>query len=129
MLDLDHFKVLNDTHGHAAGDLVLVELGKFLRGNTRSSDILVRYGGEEFLIVLINCSQEAAFSQVEKWRVEFPKLDIEYDGYVLRCAFSGGIACYPDDGLHADELIQKADAALYKAKAAGRNCTYNYSIL
>lgn len=126
MLDLDHFKVLNDTHGHTAGDMVLVELGKFLRGNTRSSDIVVRYGGEEFLIVLVNSAEEAALAQVERWRMEFPKLEILYEEIPLCCTFSGGIASYPEDGLHADELIQKADAALYKAKAAGRNCTMCY---
>ncbi len=129
MLDLDHFKKLNDTYGHSAGDKVLVELGKYLRSNTRVSDIVVRYGGEEFLIVLLNTNGSTAFTQVERWRTEFSQQVIEYDSVSLKCEFSGGIASYPDDGLHADELIQKADMALYKAKAAGRNCIYKYSIL
>lgn len=126
MLDLDHFKILNDTFGHSAGDKVLVELGKYLRSNTRVSDIVVRYGGEEFLIVLLNTNGNTAFTQVERWRTEFSQQVIVYDSVPLKCKFSGGIASYPDDGLHADELIQKADMALYKAKAAGRNCTMRH---
>jgi diguanylate cyclase (GGDEF)-like protein/PAS domain S-box-containing protein len=121
MGDIDHFKRLNDTYGHHAGDEVLRALGGLLRNCSRSSDIPCRYGGEEFVVVLPDMSLEVARKRAELMRQNFADLRIGFDGVQLVSTVSIGVSVYPDYGTTADELIDAADQALYEAKHAGRN--------
>ncbi|MBL4685509.1 MAG: diguanylate cyclase [Nannocystaceae bacterium] len=114
MLDIDHFKVFNDTHGHQAADQVLVELGARLKSHFRESDIPCRYGGEEFLIVLPACPKHEAQVLAERFRDLVEKS-------ALGITVSVGVATMPVDGHNWDIVLRKADSALYEAKAAGRN--------
>ena len=122
MLDLDHFKHFNDTYGHEAGDLMLREVGTFLQANVRQEDIVCRYGGEEFLIVLQGASLEAADHRAERLLDLSKNLHIQYHGETLGpITFSMGVACLPDHGSTGGEIIVAADMALFRAKKAGRN--------
>jgi len=121
MLDLDHFKRLNDAFGHQAGDLLLQRLAQVLIENTRRGDIVARYGGEEFLVALMDSTPEAARRRVEQWRTEFGACAVLYEGHLLQTTVSAGLASFPGDGVSLDELVRKADAAMYQAKSAGRN--------
>lgn len=121
MLDIDHFKALNDVYGHTAGDLVLVRLAQILVANIRPADFVTRYGGEEFLITLIDASVDAAALRAESWLKAVQNDPVIYAGQPLEITVSAGVAGYPDDGREVKSLIEKADAALYAAKAAGRN--------
>src|SRR5262249_17910494 len=122
MLDVDHFKQFNDTHGHDAGDAVLREVAQVLKRHTRTEDITCRYGGEEFLMLLPGCPLEDAYQKAEAIREAIGQPRASVGGASLsRVTASLGIACYPQHGERLDELIRAADAALYKAKAAGRN--------
>ena len=121
MLDLDHFKKLNDTYGHQAGDEVLKVLGNMLRHNARTEDIPCRYGGEEFLLVLPNMSMADARVRAEQWREKFESMQIVFGQFSLTGTLSIGIATFPGHGRTRDELIEAADKALYIAKHNGRN--------
>jgi diguanylate cyclase (GGDEF)-like protein len=121
LLDLDHFKDFNDQYGHAAGDAVLRILSSLLRGNTRSSDVACRYGGEEFIVVLPNVGIELARERAEFLRMIFEQSEITYGGRILKATVSAGISAFPTHGSTADELIRAADTALYRAKGSGRN--------
>jgi diguanylate cyclase (GGDEF)-like protein len=121
MGDLDNFKKLNDTYGHQAGDEVIKLLADFLRKNARSSDILCRFGGEEFLLVLPGIKLEAACERVNRWREEFATHQVSFGSFQLSATISFGVAAYPDHGKTAERLIAAADKALYRAKAKGRN--------
>lgn len=124
MLDLDHFKLYNDTHGHQAGNEALVQLGKTLRRQTRENDVCVRYGGEEFAIILPETGKEAAAAIVERIRGEIEELGLEYeaaDGSRKRLTASAGVASCPTDAQTDQSLVQRADAALYRAKSLGRD--------
>lgn len=119
-IDVDHFKRVNDQHGHAVGDAVLVALAQLLRGNSRAADVLVRLGGEEFLLVFPDTSPELAVEVCERLRqrVEDHRIALA-DGSELGITISIGVACAPPYDL--DVLMNQADAALYAAKHAGRN--------
>ncbi|TNE48410.1 MAG: diguanylate cyclase [Deltaproteobacteria bacterium] len=121
MLDIDFFKRLNDTHGHQAGDLVLQELSQLLQSNTRKGDIICRYGGEEFVVVLVGASPAMALLRAEEWRKQFSKLLIEYKGEKLQSTISLGVATYPVHAPANGDILRSADLALYEAKASGRN--------
>jgi len=122
MLDLDHFKQLNDTHGHAAGDTLLRAFGALLRTTSRESDIGCRYGGDEFILVLPDASVAAGIVAAERVRQAVKDLELEDFGRPPGgVTVSVGIAGYPDHGTDARSLVQMADAALYQAKAAGRD--------
>lgn len=122
MFDIDHFKRLNDAFGHAAGDTVLARLGALLREWVRADDIAVRYGGEEFTIVLPDTSSELAVARAESLRQAIASLSVEHDGQPLaQVTISAGIATFPVHGIDREALIQSADQALYASKRAGRN--------
>lgn len=122
MLDLDHFKQINDTSGHDGGDEVLRVWGRVLSENLRGSDIACRYGGEEFVLVLPDSSLPDAKRRLERVRLLLETLEIPHQGRVLPpTTLSAGIAVAPEHGSSAEELLRAADAALYAAKHAGRN--------
>jgi diguanylate cyclase (GGDEF)-like protein len=118
MIDLDHFKKLNDEHGHAKGDAVLRDAAMQLVGALRPADVVSRYGGEELLVILPACPLEDAVLKAEILRSRIESLS-EMHGCAVSASF--GVACVPETSGKA-ELIPMADAALYEAKAAGRNC-------
>jgi diguanylate cyclase (GGDEF)-like protein len=124
--DIDFFKKINDLYGHQAGDKFLVEIASILKHNVRGSDIVCRYGGEEFLLVLPDTSQEAAASLAEKLRILCARLVVPHDGKDLQVSMSFGVATYPEHGTQADEVIMKADKAMYQSKTDGRNRVTNY---
>lgn len=121
MLDLDFFKQVNDTHGHEAGDKVIKTLADILQRNVRSSDMAVRYGGEEFLIVLMDTGAEAALKVAEKIRGEVEATKVPLPGGILQKTISIGVAEYPNDSDTFWQVVKFADVALYQAKATGRN--------
>ena len=126
MLDIDHFKIFNDTHGHQAGDELLKMLGKLLRKYTRSSDVACRYGGEEFVILLADTNLDISNKRANEIRIAFEKQGIVYGDQTLSATISIGIAAYPEHGDSPEELLIQADQALYSAKAAGRNCVITW---
>ncbi|HAT8750637.1 TPA: diguanylate cyclase [Legionella pneumophila] len=122
MLDLDHFKKINDTFGHDAGDLVLKELGQILNNDIRLGDIAARYGGEEFVLLLYDIDAQAAKMKAENLRSAISNLHVKYGAQpVGQITASIGISVYPDDAKSLAELIEAADKALYQAKNKGRN--------
>ena len=121
MLDVDHFKLFNDTHGHEAGDIVLRELGLFLRRNTRGEDIACRYGGEEFLLIMPDANLENARRRAETLREEIQQHPIYYQQKPLQVTVSIGVASLPEHGHTVKDVLKVADAALYQAKTEGRN--------
>jgi diguanylate cyclase (GGDEF)-like protein len=124
MIDVDHFKKYNDLNGHPAGDGVLRTVAKLLAEGRRVNDICARYGGEEFAVVLVDTPKLQAAQVADKLRQRiaefaFPQADNLPGG---RLTISIGVAAFPDDAATPDALVRAADAALYKAKAGGRNC-------
>ncbi len=120
MMDLDHFKKLNDTYGHSAGDQVLREFSNILKRNVRLEDSIFRYGGEEFAMVANGDTLEDIQSLVERILMEVQGTTVEYEGKKIKFTFSAGIERM-QKGLSIAELIRRADAALYHAKKQGRN--------
>lgn len=120
MLDLDHFKRINDTHGHEAGDLVIIAVAQTLENNLRSFDFCARWGGEEFLVLLTETNVRSASVVSEKLRQAVSALVVDYEGQRIPISFSGGIALHPPDG-NVNETLRDADRALYEAKTQGRN--------
>ena len=123
LFDIDHFKKVNDTYGHPAGDLILVKLGQVLADGIRSSDFASRYGGEEFTVVMTQADKEKAyaFAEILRSTVESTKFPIPGQENPLRVTISGGVANFPQDGGSTTDLIRVADEALYQAKQSGRN--------
>jgi diguanylate cyclase (GGDEF)-like protein len=122
MADIDHFKQFNDVHGHAAGDVVLVQIANLLRTLVRSSDVTCRYGGEEFIIILPEASMDITRLRADLMRESAGKLHIQYEGQTLKAVtLSLGVAIFPDHGSTMDVLLAAADTALYRAKRSGRN--------
>jgi diguanylate cyclase (GGDEF)-like protein len=118
LLDLDHFKQINDLHGHDRGDKVLATIGQLVASNLRASDFAARYGGEEFLLLLPDTDSSGAFEVAEKLRRTIERAEVRQVG-TLTASF--GIATLPDDAVEPEQLLRKADRALYAAKARGRN--------
>ncbi|HEX4651895.1 MAG TPA: GGDEF domain-containing protein [Granulicella sp.] len=122
MIDVDHFKAFNDLFGHEAGDLVLRELAGCLQSTVRAEDIVCRYGGEEFVILLPEITRERAMEAAERLRQRVSMMRLELRGEPLRqISISVGLATYPDLASDAVDLLRMADRALYQAKRAGRN--------
>ncbi len=120
LLDLDHFKDVNDTFGHAAGDLVLKFVGACLKGSVRAGDFVARLGGEEFALLLPGTGREGALVLAESVRQAIAQLDVP--GVERGITASFGVAVIPDDAGSAEAVVHRADEALYAAKAAGRDC-------
>ena len=122
MLDIDFFKMVNDTYGHDIGDKVIVRLGQLLQDSIRDADLAIRYGGEEFIIMLHNADAEGTLRVANKIHSEFSKLIFEVeDGKTMQKTLSIGIAKFPKDGDTIWKCIKYADTALYEAKNTGRN--------
>jgi diguanylate cyclase (GGDEF)-like protein len=122
MADLDHFKQFNDSFGHEAGDILLREVGALFSSQIRGGDIACRYGGEEFLIILMDANLDAAPQRAETLREKVRGLQVRHRGQTFRqVTISIGIAAYPEHGTSAQEMINAADKALYRAKTSGRD--------
>lgn len=121
MMDIDNFKKINDKHGHNAGDCVLQKTAKLLRSNTREIDILSRWGGEEFLIVLPETRLEGAVFMAEKIREGLATLTISYNEITLNITASFGVNCHADSEMSIEDMMIIADRRLYLAKEMGRN--------
>lgn len=127
MLDLDYFKMVNDTYGHDAGDAVLKALSSLLTQSVRASDLVIRYGGEEFLIILIDSEGVAANNVAEKIRLAVENLQVQVAGITLQKTISIGIADFPTDSETFWQAVKFADVALYRAKESGRNRVVRFS--
>ena len=121
LADLDHFKQINDTLGHAVGDITLVRAVRRLQSAIRAYDTIGRYGGEEFLLVLPGCDQEAAMTVSERARLAVAEPEPAAAG-APPVSVSIGVACTVEAGSDPQALVNAADQALYRAKASGRNC-------
>jgi diguanylate cyclase (GGDEF)-like protein/PAS domain S-box-containing protein len=124
-LDLDHFKVVNDTIGHAGGDALLEEIARRLRGSTRAQDVVARLGGDEFIMLIEDVEDRHEIAQLADKLLGIISQPVFVEGRTLSPSASVGIALFPDDAATADELMQAADEALYDAKDAGRR-TYRF---
>ena len=123
LLDMDHFKAVNDEYGHDIGDKVLKELSRILNETVRTSDVIIRYGGEEFIVLLVNVkTEEDALLVANKIRMKVKENEIDvYAGSKLRKTISIGLSMFPDDSNSLDSVIKNADIALYEAKSKGRD--------
>ena len=127
MLDVDHFKMVNDTYGHDVGDQVISQIGRVLRENIREADLAIRYGGEEFIVMLHNATHEGTLEVATKIHKTFSELHFEVGhGDVIQKTLSIGISKFPDDGDTIWKCIKYADTALYVAKTTGRNKIVEY---
>jgi diguanylate cyclase (GGDEF)-like protein len=120
-VDADHFKRINDAHGHATGDAVLRWLGQQLTETARQHDVVARLGGEEFVLLLPNSTLEQALAAAERLRERVAQQPFDEDGVRLRVTVSIGVATRREDDPAVDAVLRRADRALYAAKAAGRN--------
>ncbi len=122
MLDIDHFKKVNDTYGHGMGDRVIKTLAQLLKQRLRQTDLIGRYGGEEFLVILPETSLEISFKVIEDIRVRFSNIQFIFEAETFLATFSAGIALY-EDSLDSLDVLLAADKCLYQAKNQGRNQT------
>ncbi|BCB09327.1 hypothetical protein HHSLTHF2_32170 [Vreelandella venusta] len=120
MLDIDHFKTVNDTYGHLAGDQVIITLARLLKTRLRASDIIGRYGGEEFVVLLKGVTAQRAAELIDELRHDFEQVDFHAGAERFRCTFSAGVSSFPSQ-LSTEALLISADQALYLAKQQGRN--------
>ena len=127
MLDLDHFKMINDTYGHDAGDSVLKALANTIKATVRAADIVIRYGGEEFMVILQDTTSTFALSVAEKIRVSVEAMRIPHAGVILKRTISIGIADFPGDSQTFWQTVKFADVALYHAKQTGRNRVVHFT--
>lgn len=121
LIDIDHFKRINDAHGHQAGDEVLRNVALRLSERSRAADVVCRYGGEEFLLLLPDMPQAAALELANRYRMSLETSPIPFGELRIQATLSIGIATYPDHGQSPEDLIECADQAMYQAKTAGRN--------
>ena len=122
MLDLDNLKKLNDKHGHVVGDIALQSLAKLLKSQTRAVDVVCRFGGDEFLIILHNTNEQTAVAQLHKWNELVNKIDVVHEDRHIQISFSAGIASYPACN-NFNDLIHTADKALYEIKTKKKSKT------
>jgi len=121
MIDIDHFKTYNDQYGHIAGDLVLKQVARLLKESARPGDLVCRYGGEEFSIILPNRTKGEAFSFAEALRIRVEKESFTLRREMTHVTISIGVASFPEECLLKDELLKRVDSFLYQAKREGRN--------
>ncbi len=121
LLDLDHFKRINDRYGHESGDRVLVAVGELLGAHTREGDLVCRYGGEEFVVLMPGSSAVSAARRAEVWRAALEAQRFSFKDEEVGVTLSAGVACFPDDGADGEAVLRAADEALYRAKDNGRN--------
>ena len=121
LFDLDHFKSINDTYGHLAGDAVLIKVADLVRDSLRESDVAGRYGGEEFGIILPDTSGPGAMVVAERLRQSVESTLVSFEKLQIAMSISIGVAEFSATFSNAEDMIAKADEALYKAKQAGRN--------
>ncbi|MEW6086458.1 MAG: histidine kinase N-terminal 7TM domain-containing protein [Chloroflexota bacterium] len=121
MIDIDHFKQVNDNYGHEAGDIMLKAIAGVLAGLSRRGDFACRYGGEEFVVVMTNISMEVAYERAETLRISLNSLRVSYGLHTLSATFSMGLASYPTNGETHESLLRAADKAMYAVKEAGRD--------
>jgi diguanylate cyclase (GGDEF)-like protein len=122
VIDLDHFKSVNDSYGHPAGDQVLVKLAELLKGALRSNDVVARWGGEEFVVGVLGLAKQSTANRLRDILESLKKLEFSTaDGRNFQVSFSAGVAHFPDDGLAVEDLYKSADEALYEAKRLGRS--------
>lgn len=127
IIDLDHFKIINDRYGHATGDRVLAQVARRILGSVREFDEVGRWGGEEFICVLPQVAQSSAEQIAERIRIGLASYPFQCSGREIEITASIGVATHPDDGMTVDDLLARADAALFEAKRFGRNRTQTYS--
>ena len=121
LIDIDHFKSVNDTYGHPFGDVVLQKVAETLQSQVRDIDLVARYGGEEFAMVLHGTELDQAFVSVERVRQGIEELTFDHKGKEVQVTISVGLACYPIDSRDKERLVERADKALYQSKRNGRN--------
>jgi diguanylate cyclase (GGDEF)-like protein/PAS domain S-box-containing protein len=124
MLDLDHFKSINDAYGHPVGDAALKAVGAMLSATTRAEDLACRLGGEEFAVLLMGVGHDGAMERAETWRKTLADMAIPADGRTLRLTASFGVATFPSQAAHLIELMKLADSRMYRAKAQGRDSVF-----
>jgi diguanylate cyclase (GGDEF)-like protein/PAS domain S-box-containing protein len=129
MIDLDHFKRVNDTYGHEAGDQVLKSIAHALSEQSRRGDFACRYGGEEFVVAIPNITMEIAYERAESLRQSLTLLQVPFEYCNLSVTISIGIACYPENGQTREAILRAADQAMYAAKDAGRDHILSYNQL
>lgn len=129
LLDLDRFKRVNDTYGHLSGDIVIKKFAELLSDSIRAEDILGRFGGEEFCIVMPNTNERQAAVMAERIREQFDAMPIELDNHQIRCTVSIGVCDSSDAGNDFKDMFEAADKSLYAAKHAGRNKVILFSEL
>lgn len=122
LLDIDHFKQVNDRFGHQAGDIVLKAFADSVTAGLRGADVMARWGGEEFLLLLPDTDADEGLKCVERMRAKLADITFDEIEPGLRVTFSAGLVSY-EPGVSGEAAIERADAAMYRAKQAGRNCT------
>lgn len=126
-LDLDCFKLVNDTHGHLVGSRVLREMADLLKKSTREVDVVIRYGGDEYTIILVETGAETAGVVAERIRSQVEShVFLASEGYAIRLTCSVGYSCCPEDSMTKQELLDMADQAMYGGKAGGKNCVERF---
>jgi diguanylate cyclase (GGDEF)-like protein len=121
-LDLDHFKRFNDAFGHEAGDVVLRRMAEVFREHFRGDDVVCRYGGEEFAVILPESNAADAARRADHLRSDAKTIEIRHQGQLLNpVTFSVGVAAFPENGATAEEILRAADQSLYQSKAEGRD--------
>jgi diguanylate cyclase (GGDEF)-like protein len=128
LVDIDHFKRVNDSHGHDAGDAVLRAVARMLSDGVRTVDLCARFGGEELAILLPQTTAAGAFELADRLRRRIAGRPVRYNDSEIAVTASFGVASYPDLVPSRDGLFQAADAALYDAKHGGRNCVRSASV-
>lgn len=123
-LDIDHFKEVNDQHGHIIGSKILSQLGQLLKTNIRGNDVGIRYGGDEYLLMLVGANAINANVAAERIRDLIAKKDFIVDGRTYKITTSIGVAAFPEHAESRESLVNLADQAMYQSKNSGRNCIY-----
>jgi diguanylate cyclase (GGDEF)-like protein len=121
LFDIDHFKVFNDTYGHAVGDLVLKEVARTVQAAIRSSDTLARYGGEEFVVLIPQAESVGAMQSAERVRAAVENMNVNHEGKILKVTISIGVCLFPEMATVKQDFIDGADKAMYFSKKTGRN--------